>query len=173
MRVAAAQIALVAGGMEANVAAIVEAVLAAARADASLLVLPEGSLTGYDDARFDELAVDGATLARSCEPLAEASASAGVTIVASGVVQRRRGRTMSIVLVEPSGHVSTPYDKRFLDSDERPWLVHGVHPAVIEVGDTVCGLGDLSRPVVPGAGDGQCRTRRDHAAAAEPVRGGW
>lgn len=149
MRVAVAQVALVAGGIDENVATIVQAARSAVRTEASLLVLPEGSLTGYDDARLGELAVDEVKLAGSCEPLADVSSRTGVTIVASGVIQRPRGTTMSVVVIDPRGRVSTPYDKRFLDSDERPWLVNGHHPAAIEVDGTICGLGichDLSFP---------------------------
>ena len=81
-----------------------------------MVVLPEAFLTGYDAGVFsgrlptpDDLA--GGVL----DPLREAAAACGTTVVASAALLSPHGRTLSSVVVEPDGtrdselRVGAPY----------------------------------------------------------------
>jgi predicted amidohydrolase len=121
--VAAAQAESRAGDLASNVATAARLVR---QAEARVVVLPEAFLTGYDASVFagslptlDDLA--GGVL----DPLREAAAAYGTTVVASAALLRPHGRTLSSVVVEPDGTATAPYDKQHLDGDEPTWFVAG------------------------------------------------
>lgn len=131
MRLAAAQAGARPGDLAHNVATAARLVR---RAAARVVVLPEAFLTGYDARVFagvlptpDDLA--GPVL----DPLRAAAAAGGTTVVASAAVRRPHGRTLSSVVVAPSGEVTVPYDKQHLDGDEPAWFVPGTGPVLLDV----------------------------------------
>jgi predicted amidohydrolase len=141
LRVAAAQASSVAGDVVANVATARRLVATAADQGARVVVLPELFLTGYAAsvwAHETALDLDDPRLL----PLAGVAAERGVVVVTSGAVRRGPGETtLSVVLVDPSGSVSAPYDKQHLCGVERDFFTAGDHGATIVVDAWDLGLG--------------------------------
>lgn len=141
MIVAAGQAAAAAGDLRANVATATRLTALAGSQGVEVLVLPEAFLTGYDDAVFagplptpDDL--DGPLL----DPLREATAASGTTVVASTALDRGDRRTLASVVVRPGGDTGAPYDKQFLDGAEKDHFTPGDHGASIEVAGHELGL---------------------------------
>ncbi|WP_364513075.1 carbon-nitrogen hydrolase family protein [Nocardioides sp. LML1-1-1.1] len=132
MRVAAAQAEARPGALAPNVASAARLVR---RAEARVVVLPEAFLTGYDARVFAGALPTPEDLAGPLlDPLRAAAAACGTTVVASAAVRRPHGRTLSSVVVAPSGEVDVPYDKQHLDGDEPDWFVPGVPgPVLLDV----------------------------------------
>ncbi len=148
MRVAAAQAGCTAGDLTGNVRRAVDLVSQAAGRGAELVVLPEGFLTGYAPEVFAgplPTTDDPSWL----EPLAHASRDHEIVVVAGAALARAGTpghhvhpavRRLSLVLVEPSGRVSAPYDKQHLVADERATLTPGDHGTSLVVGGVEFGL---------------------------------
>lgn len=131
MRVAAAQAEARPGELPANVATAARLVR---QARARVVVLPEAFLTGYDARVFAGVLPTPEDLAGPLlDPLRAAAAACGTTVVASAAVLRPHGRTLSSVVVAPSGEVDVPYDKQHLDGDEPDWFVPGTGPVLLDV----------------------------------------
>jgi predicted amidohydrolase len=141
LRVAAAQASSVAGDVVANVATAHRLVATAADRGARVVVLPELFLTGYAAAVWTHeaaLDLDDPRLL----PLAETAVARGVVVVTSGAVRRGPGETtLSVVLVDPGGTVSAPYDKQHLCGGERDFFTAGDHGATVVVDGWDLGLG--------------------------------
>jgi 5-aminopentanamidase len=159
LRVAAAQAVSVSGDVAANVATAVGLVTTAAERGARVVVLPELFLTGYDpDAWAHEaaLALDDDRL----DPLRETARARQVVVVASAAVRRALdSTTLSIVMVDPSGEVSAPYDKQHLCGAERDFFTPGDHGATLAVdgwqlGLGICNDGSFPEHAVAAATDG-------------------
>jgi len=167
LRVAAAQAVSVSGDVAANVATAVGLVTTAAERGARIVVLPELFLTGYDpDAWSHEsaLALDDDRL----DALREVARARQVVVVASAAVRRaldpstgsgRRSTTLSLVLVDPAGEVSAPYDKQHLCGAERDFFTAGDHGASLAVdgwqlGLGICNDGSFPEHAVAAATDG-------------------
>ncbi len=144
LRVAAAQAASVPGDPAANVATAVPLLAVAAEQDVRVVVLPELFLTGYDPASWSPetaLTTGDARLA----PLAEAAARHDVVVVAGAAVRRDGPEpeqvTLSVLVVDPSGQVSAPYDKQHLIEAEQGFFTAGDHGASLLVDGWQLGLG--------------------------------
>lgn len=141
LRVAAVQAESVPGDVDANVATAVSLAGEAARRGARVVVLPELFLTGYDPQVWTHdhsTTPDDERLA----PLAAAAREHGVVVVVGAAVRRALDEsTLSVLVVDPSGEVSAPYDKQHLFSDERVFFTPGRHGATIEVDGWQLGLG--------------------------------
>ena len=144
LRVAAAQAASVPGDVDANVATAVSLVVAAAERQARVLVLPELFLTGYDPVAWlpeATLTTDDSRLA----PLREATARYDVVVVAGAAVRRggtdRGPVTLSLVVVDPQGRSTAPYDKQHLFDAEQKFFTAGDHGATLVVDGWELGLG--------------------------------
>jgi predicted amidohydrolase len=133
--------------------------MTAAERGARIVVLPELFLTGYDpDAWSHEsaLSLDDDRL----EPLRDAARGREVLVVASAAVRRALdSTTLSIVLVDPSGGVSAPYDKQHLCGAERDFFTPGDHGATLAVdgwrlGLGICHDGSFPEHAVAAAADG-------------------
>ncbi|WP_436702195.1 carbon-nitrogen hydrolase family protein [Nocardioides sp. BYT-33-1] len=156
MIVAAAQAEARAGALPHNVATAARLVHAAGEAGARVVVLPEAFLSGYDAGAFSGgLPTLADLVGPVLDPLREAAAAAGATVVASTALRRDHGRTLSSVVVEPDGSTTAPYDKQHLDGDESTWFVAGDHAASITVDGIVLALSICRDGSVPA-----------HAAAA-------
>jgi len=133
LRLAAAQAASVPGDVAANVATAVSLVGAAADQGARVVVLPELFLTGYDEAAWTHdasLSLDDERLV----PLCDAAASREVVVVVGAAVRRALDEsTLSVLVVDPVGEVTAPYDKQHLSGPERDFFVPGDHGATIVV----------------------------------------
>ncbi|WP_244929863.1 carbon-nitrogen hydrolase family protein [Nocardioides sp. W7] len=141
MIVAAGQAAAEAGDLAANVATAVRLTALAGSQDVELLVLPEAFLTGYDAAVFAGSLPGPADLAGPLlDPLREAAAAAGTTVVLSTALDRGERRTLSSVVVRPDGRTDAPYDKQHLDGAENDHFTPGDHGASIVVGGHELGL---------------------------------
>jgi len=141
VRVAAAQAVSVPGDVAANVATAVGLVGSAADRGARVVVLPELFLTGYDRAVWTpEHSVDVED--SRLQPLADAARAREVVVVAGAAVRREQDRhTLSLLVVDPDGTVSAPYDKQHLFADERTFFAPGDHGATIVVDGWDLGLG--------------------------------
>ena len=140
LRLAAAQAASVPGDVAANVTTAVSLVGAAADQGARVVVLPELFLTGYDEAAWTHdvsLDLDPSTGSGGRElvaPLAEVARSCSVVVVVGAAVRRApRVSTLSVLVVDPVGEVTAPYDKQHLSGPERDFFLPGDHGATIVV----------------------------------------
>ena len=134
LRLAAAQAASVPGDVAANVATAVSLVGAAADQGARVVVLPELFLTGYDEAAWTHdasLSLDDDRLA----PLCDVGRARGTVVVVVGAAVRRAldESTLSVLVVDPGGEVTAPYDKQHLSGPERDFFAPGDHGATIVV----------------------------------------
>ncbi|MDQ4114296.1 MAG: carbon-nitrogen hydrolase family protein, partial [Actinomycetota bacterium] len=105
---------------------------------ASLVVLPELALTGYDLA--DDLRALAARFRGDLKWLQTTAADLGVVIVTSMITTDAAGLRDRAVVVDPSGAVGWA-DKRFLWGDERQLFVPGsAAPLVVETAAGVVGV---------------------------------
>ncbi|MGA9749129.1 MAG: carbon-nitrogen hydrolase family protein, partial [Nocardioides sp.] len=142
LRVAAGQAASAPGDLAVNVATACSLVTTAADLGARVLVLPELFLTGYAPSAWNHAAaldLDDARLG----PLGRVAAERSVVVVASAAVRRRPDvTTLSVVLVDPRGAVTAPYDKQHLcGADETSFFTAGEHGATVVVDGWELGLG--------------------------------
>lgn len=145
LRVAAAQATSAPGEVTANVTTAVSLLDAAAARGARLLVLPELFLTGYDPATWSPetaLTTDDRRLA----PLRETSARYDVVVVAGVAVRRTDDAsagsvTLSLLVVDPRGEVTAPYDKQHLFDTEQKHFTAGDHGASVVIDGWELGLG--------------------------------
>lgn len=140
LRVAAAQAESVPGDLAANVATAVALVEQGADQGARVVVLPELFLTGYaPEAWRPELCL---TLEEpQLDPLRAVSRERGVVVLAGAGVRRSGGCTLSVVMVDPTGSVTAPYDKQHLFAAEREFFIPGDHGATVVVDGWELGLG--------------------------------
>lgn len=140
LRVAAAQAESVPGDLAANVATAVALVEQAADRGARVVVLPELFLTGYaPEAWRPDLCL---TLEEpELEPLRTVARARGVVVLAGAAVRRSSACTLSVVMVDPSGSVTAPYDKQHLFATERDFFTPGDHGATVVVDGWELGLG--------------------------------
>ena len=142
LRVAVAQAAAVAGDVATNSGTAARLVDAVAELGASVVVLPELFLPGYDiatlaaDPGCDITDLDDARL----DPLREASASGGVVALVGASV-RRSGRRTIAVLAVVDGRVCHAYDKQHLWGDEASVFSPGHGGATVRVAGWPLGLG--------------------------------
>lgn len=140
LRVAAAQAESVPGEPAANVATAVSLVDQAAHRGARVIVLPELFLTGYAPEAWRPdlcLTLDEPEL----EPLRAVARGRGVVVLAGGAVRRPASCTLSVVMVDPAGSVTAPYDKQHLFAAERDFFTPGDHGASVVVDGWELGLG--------------------------------
>lgn len=140
LRVAAAQAESVPGDLAANVATAVSLVGQGADRGARVAVLPELFLTGYaPEAWRPDLCL---TLEEpELEPLRTVARARGVVVLAGAAVRRSSACTLSVVMVDPSGSVTAPYDKQHLFATERDFFTPGDHGATVVVDGWELGLG--------------------------------
>ncbi|KQY56560.1 carbon-nitrogen hydrolase family protein [Nocardioides sp. Root140] len=158
--VAAAQAESVAGDVTANGAKAAHLVELATSQGARLVVLPEAFLTGYSEAAFagdvpSEDSLDGDWL----EPLRAVSREGDCVVVVGTPLRRASARTLSLLVIRPSGEVSAPYDKQHLSGYENDHFVAGDHGASIvvdgiELGLSVCYDGCFPEHARAAADDG-------------------
>jgi len=138
LRVAAAQAESVPGDVATNVATAVALVGTAAGQGARVVVLPELFLTGYAPEAWSV----GAALTPEdprLAPLREAAAGHALVVVAGAAVRRGSGDppstpvTLSVLVVDPVGRVTAPYDKQHLFAGERTFFTAGDHGATVSV----------------------------------------
>lgn len=146
MRVAAAQATSVPGDVDANVATAASLVSSAAGRGARVVVLPELFLTGYAPESWSletTLTPSDPRLA----PLREVARERDVVVVAGAAVRRGSGDdpadpvTLSLLVVDPAGDVTAPYDKQHLFDSERKFFTPGEHGASVVVDGWELGLG--------------------------------
>lgn len=142
LRVAAVQAESIAGDVKANVASAVEWVGRAASEGASLVVLPELFLCGYDPdtQRADPDGCDVTPDDPRLDPLREASAMAAV-LVGAAVRQPDQTRTVSVLSFDSAGVCTVAYSKQHLWDEERTIFVPGAMGASVGIGDWELGLG--------------------------------
>lgn len=139
--VAAAQSASVEGDLSANVAKAAALVDLAASQGARLVVLPEAFLTGYSEAAFAADAPHETSLGGPWSaPLRLAATEGDCVVVVSTPLQRADAKTLSLLVIRPSGEVSAPYDKQHLSGYERDHFLPGDHGASITVEGIEFGL---------------------------------
>lgn len=139
--VAAAQGVSVAGDVPANVARAAALVDLATAQGARLVLLPEAFLTGYADAVFaghlpGEDSLDEPWL----DPLRSAAHAGDCVVVVSTPLQRAASKSLSLLVIRPTGEVTAPYDKQHLSGYERDHFLPGDHGASITVDDVELGL---------------------------------
>lgn len=140
LRVAAAQAESVPGDLAANVATAVSLVEQAADRGARVVVLPELFLTGYAPEAWRPdlcLTMEEPELA----PLRAVARARGVVVLAGAAVRRGASCTLSVVMVDPAGSVTAPYDKQHLFATERDFFTPGGHGATVVVDGWELGLG--------------------------------
>lgn len=141
LRVAVAQGESVSGDVAANVATAAGLAGQAAERGARLVLLPEAFLTGYDPASFaGDLPQDEGLDDGWLDPLVGVATGGDLTIVVSGALQRADARTLSLLVVRPTGEVIAPYDKQHLFGEEVPHFAAGDHGTLLRIDDWVFGL---------------------------------
>ncbi len=138
---ALAQAAAVPGDVDANVAAVVAAVSAAAIRGANLVVFPELFLTGYELAHLES--TKDAWLEEHdprLDPVRRACARGGVTAILGAALQTRGGdRHIAAPIVGPSGDIGFSLKEHLHGSETRlfqpgaaipPFTVHGWRVAI-------------------------------------------
>ncbi len=139
--VAAGQAEAVAGDLPANVAAAARLTRQAGAEGVRLLVLPEAFLTGYAPRVFaGDLPSEDDHRGPSLDPLRQAAAATGVTVLAGTAVRRTQGARLALVRVRPDGSVDLPYDKQHLDAEEKTHFGVGDHGTSIRVDGIELGL---------------------------------
>lgn len=131
--VAAAQTISLAGDMPANIASHLRVMREAASHGVQLLVFPELSLTGYELAMADDLAIhaDDARLA----PLRDLAQETGMRTVVGAPLRLEDGRVAIAALVlQDDGGISI-YCKQHLHASEEEVFVAGKGGAPVQVGD--------------------------------------
>ncbi len=144
LRVAAVQDSSVAGDVPANAEAAAGWALLAGQAGASVAVLPELFLSGYDPATLRErpddcdVAADDSRL----QPLRNAARDGAVAVLVGGSVRQSDGaRTLSLLLVRTDGSVTVPYSKQHLWDEERAIFTAGSKGATLQTAGWDLGLG--------------------------------
>ena len=140
LRIALVQLRPADGGKERNLAAAGEAVAAAARSGADLVILPEYALTGFPAERMRELAepLDGPSFAAFRElaaragvclvaglPRLGASAEGGPAAPAASAAPAAPPIFDTTVVIAPDGDLLTVYDKTHLFDRERAVFTPG------------------------------------------------
>lgn len=159
LRIAALQAEATPADVAHNARTAAEMVRAAAQQGARVAVLPELHLCAYDlaalaaePARCEVTADDAGHVADSrLRPLAEAAVSTGALILIGAAVRRADGLLANSVLaVEPSGQVTSVYDKQHLwHADEAKLFAVGHGPTTVEADGWRLGLAvcyDMSFP---------------------------
>ncbi|MGI8577070.1 MAG: carbon-nitrogen hydrolase family protein [Nocardioidaceae bacterium] len=144
LRVAAIQATSVAGDVEANVAAAVGWVKQAATTGATLAVLPELYLPGYDPRTLREHpdACDVTAADDRLAPLAGAAAACGVAVlVGASVRDQQELRRLALVSVSTAGDVNLAYSKQHLWDAERELFTPGTEGTSVQLGEWQLGLG--------------------------------
>ena len=147
--IAAAQIGVVRGDIDGNLARHASAMTAAAAAGVSVLVFPELSVTGYEPDLAAALAFDPND--GRLRPLRDHAVACGLTAVVGAPVRAGGKPFIGAFVLSASGAMST-YLKMHLGSSEGPFFIAGDAPLVIRseghsVGVAVCA--DTSRPSHP------------------------
>ena len=139
--VAAGQAEAVAGDLDANVGTAARLTRQAGDAGVRLLVLPEAFLTGYATSVFTgDLPSEDDHAGPLLDPLRQAAAATGVTVLAGTAVRRTQGARLALVRVQPDGQVDLPYDKQHLDADEKQHFGVGDHGTSLTVDGLELGL---------------------------------
>jgi predicted amidohydrolase len=160
LRVAAGQAVAVAGDIQANVETAARLTREAGAEGATLLVLPEAFLTGYDFGVFaGELPSDEELEDPWLEPLRHACTETNCTVVVSVPLRRGTQQRLSMLVLRSNGTVVAPYDKQHLDGDERDHFTPGDHGASIEVDGhelalSICYDGSFPEHAAAAAADG-------------------
>ena len=142
MRIAIAQLNQVVGDLEGNAARIIDAVSAAKRSGADLVVTPELSLCGYPP---EDLLLRPAFLeacAHQLDTLATATRDGPMVLV--GFPEVAGGKRHNAVGVLVGGRVVTVYRKHMLPNytvfDEQRYFTPGTEPCVIDVAGVRVGI---------------------------------
>lgn len=138
MIVAAAQAEAVAGDLDANISTAAELIDDAAQQDARLVVLPEAFLTGYDLGVFagDLPAVGDLQL----HPVTDAVRRGSLTAIVGVALQEDGRKTLSSLVIRPSGAVEVGYDKQHLCGDEKLHFAPGQAGSSISIDSLEFGL---------------------------------
>jgi NAD+ synthase (glutamine-hydrolysing) len=141
MRVAIAQLNQVVGDLPGNATRIAEAVSAAARAGADLVVTPELSLPGYPP---EDLLLRPAFLAACARELEQLAARIDGPAVVVGFPELAAGRRYNAVAVLRGGRVAAIYRKQQLPNytvfDEERYFEPGTGACVIDVASVRVGV---------------------------------
>lgn len=144
LRVAAVQAEAEAGNVERNVATAASWVAKAADEGATLVVLPELFIPGYDPAtlRDEPDRCDVTPDDPRLRPLADAAATAAVTVVVGASVREPNGdRSLALLVFSPDRQVRTAYAKQHLWDAERGIFTPGLHGSSLVLGGWDVGLG--------------------------------
>ena len=137
--IAAAQVGLIRGDIDANIAIHAAAIEVAAAHQVSVLVFPELSLTGYEPALAADLAIveDDASLGR----LRALAQQHRMEVVVGAPLKSGHGKpSLGAIVMTPDG-ATTTYHKMHLGSTERPYFVTGHVPLALTVAAETVGLG--------------------------------
>ena len=143
LRVAAVQAVSVSGDVVENVSTAVRLVRAAAGDGASLVVLPELFLSGYDIASIgrDPSRHDVAPDDPRLDPLRDAARAGAVVVAGASVPTADGGRSLALLAIDRSGATAVAYRKQHLWSDESEVFTPGTDGASLVLRDWNLGLG--------------------------------
>jgi len=137
-KIAAAQVPAVRGDIGANIATHADAMAAAARQGASVLVFPELSLTGYEPGLAAELAV--ATDDQRLAPLLALARQHRIAAVVGAPLCNGPGKpALGAIVISAEGTTRT-YRKMHLGGDERDYFAPGVAPLAWAVAGHMVGV---------------------------------
>jgi len=123
MKIAVAQTMPARGDMAQNIAAHCELILTAVQAGAQLVVFPELSLTGYEPALVDSLALSSLDDPR-LNVFQTLSDKHRVALAVGAPVRSSAGVHISLVIFQPQ-QAATLYSKQHLHADEAPFFAPG------------------------------------------------
>lgn len=137
MKIALAQTHPVAFNLEANVLAHQALVLKAIERGADVIIFSELSLTGYEPAGANSLALephDG-----RLQVFQNLSDAHGITIMVGAPVKVKAGVQIGLLIFQAHQQVKV-YGKQYLHADEEPWFVPGLNLQPVLIGDSRLGL---------------------------------
>ncbi len=162
LRVAAAQLNLVVGDLDGNVACLLDAYERAEAEACDLVVFPELSITGYPP---EDLLLRAAFVTEAAAALDKLAARTGRCVAVAGYPERTGSRLFNAAAICADGRVAGSYRKQLLPNyavfDEERYFEPGDAPLVIDVQSTPVGIticedawvadGPVARTVAAGA----------------------
>lgn len=122
MKICIAQISPIAGDLQHNISRHIQFAEMAASFGADTIIFPELSLTGYEPALAETLALDPDDT--RLDELFKISEARRITIIAGVPTLHAAGICISLIIFQP-GKPRQLYSKRYLHPDEEPFFING------------------------------------------------
>ena len=131
MKISVAQTRPIIGDIESNIINHIKLIDVAVTHQADIIIFPELSLTGYEPALAQSLAIDSSD--SRLDAFQKISDAKGIFIGVGAPTRTEEGICISLVIFQPhqQRHI---YSKKYLHPDELPYFVRGNSIPILEVG---------------------------------------